>query len=675
MMFQRLIRWLALTILIAIALPARFAFAASLSANAQFIVGGGSGDYLKGMNEVVAWIYNPTAQRREGSVKAESRLGEQSTSATGNFEVAANSSVVVRLPFFALEQTTIRVSAGEDELLFVEYHASPEQAVRVVDAHAVPRLRAVLENLPMNMSVPLPGPYGPGSAAPPSGGLKLRVVPAVAKDGTTVLPSRVPTWHGIQTVFMPTQLLVGLDPTELTALSGFVLAGGTLALSVTRPEDLKHPSLIKLVGGEASEGRVEEVQRSSFPKPFAVTPEFNKYIGIVNPRDEVELHGYSGGNLQADIYGATAAYGLGQVALLSFDLDNPQHVDDPWVGIRLLELTRQSFERKAISTTGVGATQLVGNFGGHSQVREVMHKDRSLRWGIIVISILLCAYSALVGPVLFGLGKKRNDLLLPIRWMPVVSLAAFFLVVAFGSLSKGVRGEARRVTFVELGSGMNVGVGNHYRGFYTPSGQRVDVGQTHTTSTLNAPYSLALGPHYAVEGHAARIGGFESVPSQTVVIREDGLIDIGGNISMRRDSSGGLTLENNTPRTLEHVVVKTQAEQVVYARRLAPGQTLNSQDMKSDNVDFKNWSAAPLSGRMRPFEDFSFKSAFEDSEATGDLWDAMDGANAESANWFPVGLPVALAVVTEGLGPESDSGFKVKSSIMLVRVVGFGEGS
>ena len=160
-----------------------------------------------------------------------------------------------------------------------------------------------------------------------------------------------------------------------------------------------------------------------------------------------------------------------------------------------------------------------------------------------------------------------------------------------------------------------------------------------------------------------------------MVIREDGLIDIGGNISMRRDVSGGLTLENNTSRTLEHIVVKTQTEQVVYARRLAPGQALNSQDMKSDNLDFKNWSAAPLSGRMRPFEDFSVKSAFEDRDATGDLWDAMDGANAESANWFPAGLPVALAVVTEGLGPESDSGFKVKSSVMLVRVVGFGEGS
>jgi hypothetical protein len=675
MMFPRQLFRLTLILLIASILPVHSAFGASLSANAQFVVGGGSGDYLRGMNEVVAWIYNPTAQRREGLVKAESRLGDQSTSASGNFEVAANSSILVRLPFFALEQTVIRVSAGEEQLLLAEYHASPEQAVRVVDAHVVPRLRAVLENLPMNMSVALPGPYGPGSAAPPSGGLKLRVVPAVAKDGTTLLPSRVPTWHGIQTVFMSTELLVGLESMELTALTGFVLAGGTLALSVSRPEDLKHPTLVKLVGGQVNESAVAPVQLSAFPKPFAMTPEFNKYVGVVNPRDEVQLHGYTGGNLQADVYGSTAAYGLGQVALLSFNLDNPQHVDDPWVGIRLLELTRQSFERKAVSASGVGATQQFSKSGSHSQVREVLHKDRSLRWGIVVISLLLCAYSALIGPVLYGLGKKRNDLLLPIRWMPVASLAAFFLVVIFGTISKGLWGESRRVSFVELGSGMSVGVGNIYRGFYTPSGQRVDVGQTNASTSLNALYSLELGPHYSVEGQAVKIGGFESVPSQTVVVREDGIINVGGNISMRPEASGSITLTNNTPKTLEHIVLKTHTEQVVYARRLAPGQALSSLEMTSDNPDFRHWTATPLSGRMRPFEDFAFKSAFQDDDTIGDLWDAMDGANVESANWFPQGVPVALAVIAESDGPDSDSGFKLKSSVTLLRVVGFGEGS
>ena len=44
-------------------------------------------------------------------------------------------------------------------------------------------------------------------------------------------------------------MLSRLVGAELDALAGYVLAGGTLAINIVRPEDLRHPTLVSLVGG------------------------------------------------------------------------------------------------------------------------------------------------------------------------------------------------------------------------------------------------------------------------------------------------------------------------------------------------------------------------------------------------------------------------------------------
>ena len=57
------------------------------------------------------------------------------------------------------------------------------------------------------------------------------------------------------------------------------------------------------------------------------------------------LVGYRGGNLQGSPYGASAAYGLGEIHLLAFDPATRPAVDSPWIQARTIDLVRRADER------------------------------------------------------------------------------------------------------------------------------------------------------------------------------------------------------------------------------------------------------------------------------------------------------------------------------------------
>jgi hypothetical protein len=649
------------------------AHAQSLAADANFVVGAGSGDYLKGQSEVHVAVFNPTDRQRKGRVTVSSDLSTQGTRSLGSFDVGPQSNVVVRLPVHTLENTRVVVESDGAPVYERDFHHSPEQALRVFDAHATPRLRAVLDNLTMALVTPTPGPYSPKSPAPPSGGLKIRVVAALKSAGGPVLPQWAASWQGVDAAFMSTANLVALDERELASLGAFVIGGGTLGLSVTRPDDLRHPTVTKLIGGEARPSSPAPVQLAAFPDPFAPTPEFARFAGATTPGESVALQGFVGGNLQPVVYGSAATYGLGQVALLSFDLDNPLHVDDPFVGVRLIELTRAAHERHAHATSGVGRiprAELGRGFSGTPDLVELIQGDTSRRWTMVLVCLLLCAYAAFVGPGLHQMGRKRGDLLFSLRWLPASSLAAFLLVVGVGILTRGFAGRSRRLSFVETGAGMDVGVGFQARGFFTPSDSDVLVGVLREGNALSAPRSLDYRPTLEMQGNALTLGGFESLPSQTVVVREEGLIDLGGSIDISRESDGTLTVHNRTSAPLREVLLKTDTNDWFFTTSIPAGERWVARTGPDAPPSLATWAARSRSGGS-PFEDYNFQSLFGNVEV-GEAWSAIDGNDGQDGEWFPSDVPVLLASTEDDV--VSDSGFAVEKATKYVRVVGFGVG-
>jgi hypothetical protein len=644
--------------------------AQSLAADANFVVGGGSGDYLMGQSEVYVTVFNPTDRQQRGVVKVASSFVNQGTQSRGSFDVGPRSNVVVRLPVHTLENTQATVESDGEQIYTRAFHHSPEQALRVFDAHATPRLRAVLENVPMGLVKPLPGPYGPKSAAPHSGGLRVRVIAALKSSGAPVLPQWVASWHGVDVAFLSSADLVALDERELSALGAFVIGGGTLALSVTRPDDLRHPSIVKLVGGEARPASPEPVLRERFPEPFVPGPELARFTGVTAPRESTSLQGYAGGNLTPVVYGSAASYGLGQVALLSFDLDNPLHVDDPFVGVRLLELTRAAHERRATGASGLGniPREQLNHFRPSPSLMELLQATTSKRWSMVVVCLLLCVYGAFIGPGLQHMGKKRGDLLFSLRWLPAASLGMFLLVVGIGIVTRGFSGRARRISFVETGAGMDGGVGFRTRAFFTPTDTEVLVGPLREGNTLAAPRSVDYRPTLEVKGGSLTLGGFESLPSQTVLVREDGVVDLGGPIDITREP-GALVVHNRTPATLRNVLLKSETNEWYFTKSIPTGERWSAAKGPDTPAALTSWGSAKDVGFH--FQDFGFHRIFGDM-TVGETWAAIDENDGQANRWFPTDTPVLLATTDDDVA--LDSGFAVESAQTYVRVVGFGVG-
>ena len=115
------------------------------------------------------------------------------------------------------------------------------------------------------------------------------------------------------------------------------------------------------------------------------------------PRD-LAFVGYEGGNLRSSPFGATAAYGLGEVVLLGFDPRDPDVARNPWVRTRLVELGRRAYERAPISAVRPGEvkggaySRSMGSRGS-DRVRQLLDPNNTARWGIGLAALLICVYS------------------------------------------------------------------------------------------------------------------------------------------------------------------------------------------------------------------------------------------------------------------------------------------
>ena len=66
--------------------------------------------------------------------------------------------------------------------------------------------------------------------------------------------------------------------------------------------------------------------------------------------------------------------------------------------------------------------------------------------------------------------------------------------------------------------------------------------------------------------------------------------------------------------------------------------------------------------------------SFLDRDAPGlaEAWGAVEDASTQTTDWFPDGIPSLIAQIDGGEGKVSDSGLRLETDRLLVRVVGFG---
>jgi len=648
-----------------------------------------TGLFFQGYNEFVVRITNRGSSPARGELRLLSpELGDvdRGSRASAPYAVAPESSAFVRLPLRAVSFVVRLEVLDESGEMIAEQSINPHgtHGVFMVDLSQPSMIRALLHDAPIAPS------YQPSSSSGAAQTLMVGAPNIDAATGDTILPERAATWGAADVVLTPSDVLTRLTGAQLEALTGFVLGGGTLAIAVHRPEDLRHETVVAFLGGEATTVEMFPESLEALDGPQAFPGPGGKTIPEArHPMDDVGagLHGYRGGNLSPSTFGATATYGLGTVHLLAFDPTQRPGADDPWVQHRMVELARQAYDRRATVVFRPGALVTPAMWSSSDDllldVRKQLDPNVSARWSIGVAAILLVIYSVLAGPVSFSRAAKRGHPLRALRHLPLWSLGAFILVVIIGVTAKGVNGRSRHLTLVEAGAGMEIGSARRFRGFYTPGSDQLVIHASDSSSMVTLAErgdERDVPDSIRVDRDGTRLVDVEALPWATVVVREDGFSALGEGISIV-DDDGTLIVANRSGRSLRAVLLQTPTGEFRYWPQIADGASVEAtsgRELGSKAAE-RDWLHAMSSGTPLGWVDvFGIKAVYlqdiieDDAPGLADAWIALERAANDEGNWFPSKTAVLLAQLDGGEGQTRDGGMKLDVDRTLVRVVGLG---
>ncbi len=499
--------------------------------------------------------------------------------------------------------------------------------------------------------------------------------------GDPVLPRRAAGYSRAAAVLLRSDELCRLGAAELEALSGYVMGGGTLAVVITRPEDLRHPTVVALVGGEAQTATVglvtlKELILSVPPSHISPStpPSLKAQPRRTDPEPAVseQLTGYSGGNLAHSPYGSSAPYGLGEVHLLGFDPQAQPAVDSVWVHVRMIDLLRRANERLSGVLFRHGAPHsMAGN------IRRQLDPNESARWAIVVAALLLCIYAIFAAPVNFTYFRKKHRPLRALIALPILSAATFAAVVATGVAAKGCSGRSRHLTVVEMGGGMKTGTARRWRGFFVPNARDITVRAGSASSVLGTEmmdYDDETKDQVVVDREALRLVDLQLRPWETLVVREDGYVTLGDGIALVRKGPGETLVVNRTGHRLRGLVLNQPGLGGLYLESLDDGASASSKTFATLAAAVVPRTAPTAAGLpVSDFNAYGIGTELDDaSQGLSSAWQAVVDTLMMPRDWFPMGVPTLLCQVDGGEGGKRDSGLTLDSDRLLVRVVGYG---
>ncbi len=570
------------------------------------------------------------------------------------------------------------------------------------------------------LAVELRGQTLPVTAAK-SSSARLRVgSPTLdSTSGEPLLPSSPAAYGDIDAMLLSSADLAHVKGQELAALAGWVLAGGTLAIVPTRPEDLRTEPLTRFLGGEARPG---PVPRALYTLPALGStgsgdvddvppatrldyhrdpvPPFVPLLGsdAAHPRDVVPIRGdsllggaptpgttgtpaspspfqerfagYRGGNLREGRFGAVASYGLGEVHVLAFDALSPSAGSDRWVLARVLELSAMAYTRRSIRA--MPANDMNENVS-HDSVRRALDPNENFRGALGVSAVLLVIYAILAGPVLHLRAQKRGKPLEPMTRLPFLAAGTFGLIVLVGLTAKGFHGRARHLSLVETGAGTRRASGLSYRGFFASRAEQLTL-RAHGPGAMLARLEVGESSpdHYRLDREGLALENMAALPWQTVVVQESGfLYDLPGAVSVRRQPNGELHVKNGTTHALKDVVLG-MGSHATYFKTIAPGAVVKEADGQRLGPSYRETAtyATPIVHRL---QSYLLRNAVPgpDGERLASTWELAETAAAGSDFW-PDENPVLIAELDAPDRAKDDSGLVLESERVLVRVVGEG---
>lgn len=680
------LRSFALALACSLAPASAFATGPTISVEAAPVLGPGS-SMNDGWTSFQVWLRNPGTTEVVGTVElvgAPSWSREQKRNvSSAPFALAPGAHVALQMPAHGFVSTPTEF----------QLHVL-DPARNTIATAPVPELRQA-DPLLLDLSSPsrmAPGVRGLGLVVQLRSSPRFRTPSALVATpptdpvtGDLILPRWAAGYASASLVVGSGKRLATLGKVEQKALADWVLAGGSLAVAIERPEDLRLDLVTRLAGGAVKRGEPQRelLARTTFYLPTdPTTPTPGPSAGPsggggsplsverLGPRADSasQLEGFSGGNLRESAWGSVASYGLGEVHLLAFDLAEP-FATDRWAQLKLVDLLRHSWERQTPIALPLGRT----GFDGYSanSIRNVLDPNRSVRWTIIAAALLLLLYAVVAGPINFWLASKRGTPLKALWRVPLFAGVTLLSIVAIGLLGKGVRGRVQRLTLIESGAGMERAAATRFRGFYASSSREITVQPTSRASLIE----VSTGDDFVdrtlvIDRDGPRLERLRTKPWATVVVREDGFASLAGGISIVPEANGTTSIRNRTARALVAAVLKLPGKTALGFGRIRDGELVNE---SAGTALPSTIGASTVYGPVHQLGASLFtESVDKHAEGLGEMWGAIETLAGNEVDWWPSEVPVLIAQLDGGEGITQDSGFEVKQDRVLVRVIGWG---
>lgn len=464
---------------------------------------------------------------------------------------------------------------------------------------------------------PLPS-SNPARSSPYDTSTRLQVASAEL-DPTTqrpILPARPTTYHSVTVAVLHGDTLTAMAPAELEALTTWIRGGGALVV-------LHAPGA-------------------------PVSP----WLGPDGPREKrVPL-------------GSGALHFLASSELPSKGLGATRN--DPWVEERVVAIAgeRWNTHRSALPL-GSGSAVV----GAHEALRRELDPNEGFRPALGFAALALVGYAALVGPLAYAYARRRRRPFLPMLTTPALSLGAFVTVVGVGFATKGVHGRAMHLSYVELQSGEQTGTVRNFRAFYTTDQRDLRVAPLARASVLDAARDDSAQGTFVVRDGRGVLENVRTMPWQSLLVREDGLVDFakGGGITLEDDGSETAVV-NRSGRDLSDVLVFRSGVTWHFAR-IAAGERVTTAGRGATSNGATSHTNSNDDGAPKSFVQinwYSLRTSLSGGERIADQWASVESSMGYGHDWSG-GSDAFLLARMEG-GASEDSGLPVKKSTTLVRV-------
>ncbi|MBI2897253.1 MAG: hypothetical protein HYY06_27090 [Deltaproteobacteria bacterium] len=211
--------------------------------------------------------------------------------------------------------------------------------------------------------------------------------------------------------------------------------------------------------------------------------------------------------------------------------------------------------------------------------RDVIDWNARRRPPVGLVAALLAAYVLLLGPAQYRWLSRRGRATLALATVPILSVAIFLAFVGMGWWLKGGTARYDSVALLEAGSGGTLAASRRYAGLFVtrPGSSRIRGAPGALIRDLVEPRPAAQHGRARIEARRAEAAmTLEGIPVglwETVFVREDSLVTLGGGVRIER-APGHVGVVNQTPFTLREAMISTGSPgRRIRLGAIAPGES------------------------------------------------------------------------------------------------------